>query len=71
VGVGVGVGDGLGGVLAATLRVNDLFDVRRFLSTTWMVKLNVPAVVGVPEIAPLEGFSETPAANEPAASDHV
>jgi hypothetical protein len=33
---------------------------------TWAVKLNVPAAVGVPDIAPVEEFSVRPGGREPA-----
>ena len=32
-------------------------------SMTWAVKLNVPAVVGVPVIAPVDELSESPGGN--------
>lgn len=40
-------------------------------STTWAVKLNVPAEVGVPAIAPVVEFSVRPAGNEPAVIEYV
>jgi hypothetical protein len=36
-----------------------------------MVKLDVPAVVGVPEIAPLEAVRERPAGRLPLGTDQV
>jgi hypothetical protein len=39
-------------------------------SVTWTVKLEVPAVVGVPEITPPE-LKESPAGSEPDASDQL
>ncbi len=40
-------------------------------SCTPTVKFAVPAVVGVPVIAPVELFSVRPAGNDPAVIDHV
>ena len=40
-------------------------------STTWAVKLNVPAVVGVPVIAPVELFKVKPVGNAPAVIENV
>jgi hypothetical protein len=40
-------------------------------SVTFTVKLNVPVVVGVPVIAPVEVFSERPLGNEPVVTDHA
>ena len=40
-------------------------------STTWAVKLNVPDVVGVPVIAPVDAFSVRPAGNEPLVMENV
>jgi hypothetical protein len=40
-------------------------------SVTLTVKLNVPVVVGVPVIAPVEAFSERPLGNEPVVIDHA
>jgi hypothetical protein len=40
-------------------------------STTWAVKLNVPAVVGVPVIAPVVEFNVNPAGSEPAVIENV
>ena len=40
-------------------------------STTWAVKLNAPAVVGVPVIAPVMGFRFSPGGNEPAVIENV
>jgi hypothetical protein len=44
--------------------------VRDPLSVTPIVKFDVPAVVGVPVIAPDEGFNDRPAGNVPV-SVHV
>jgi hypothetical protein len=41
------------------------------LSVTLAVKLEVPPVVGVPVIAPVEATRESPAGRLPEASDHV
>ena len=41
------------------------------VSLTVMVKLNVPLVVGVPEISPVEAFSVNPAGSSLALTDHV
>ena len=40
-------------------------------STTWAVKLNVPEVVGVPEIAPVEEFSVKPPGSTPLTMEKV
>ena len=40
-------------------------------STTLAVKLNVPAWVGVPVIAPVEVFSVKPGGNEPLVMENV
>ena len=40
-------------------------------SATWAVKLDVPAVVGVPEITPVAALSDSPAGSEPADIDQV
>ena len=40
-------------------------------SFTCAVKLKVPAVVGVPAMAPLDAFNEKPGGKLPDASDHV
>ena len=40
-------------------------------SATWAVKLDVPAVVGVPTITPVAALSDSPAGSEPAAIDQV
>jgi hypothetical protein len=42
-----------------------------FESTTWAVKLYVPAVVGVPVIAPVEVLSVKPGGNEPLVIEKV
>lgn len=39
------------------------------LSVTWAVRLDVPAVVGVPVIAPVEELSVSPGGKEPLARD--
>ena len=40
-------------------------------STTCAVKLNVPAVVGVPVIAPVEAFNVNPGGNDPLMIENV
>ena len=40
-------------------------------STTCAVKLNVPAVVGVPVIAPVEAFNVSPVGNDPLMIENV
>jgi hypothetical protein len=40
-------------------------------STTWAVKVNVPAAVGVPVMAPVEGFSVKPVGSEPLVIENV
>ena len=40
-------------------------------STTWAVKLNVPGVVGVPVIAPVDGFRIKPPGSEPLTIENV
>ena len=40
-------------------------------STTWAVKLNVPAAVGVPVMAPVEGFSVRPVGSAPLMIENV
>ena len=40
-------------------------------SATRTVKLDVPAVVGVPEITPVAALSDSPAGSEPADIDQV
>jgi hypothetical protein len=40
-------------------------------SAAWAVKLNVPAVLGVPVIAPVTGFRVRPGGSEPAMIENV
>ena len=40
-------------------------------SATWTVKLDVPAVVSVPEITPEAAVRDSPAGSEPADTDQV
>ena len=40
-------------------------------SMTWAVKLNVPAVAGVPVIAPVDELSESPGGNAPLTIENV
>jgi hypothetical protein len=42
-----------------------------FESTTWAVKLYVPAVVGVPVIAPVEVLSVKPGGSDPLTIENV
>jgi hypothetical protein len=42
-----------------------------FESTTCAVKLNVPAAVGVPVIAPVDVLSESPGGSEPLTIEYV
>src|SRR5208337_84459 len=42
-----------------------------FESTTWAVKLNVPTVVGVPVIAPVDELSESPGGSAPLMIENV
>ena len=48
-----------------------LFAVAWLLSVTCAVKLDVPAELGVPDIDPLDEFSEIPAGRLPLAIDQV
>ena len=41
------------------------------LSTTWAVKLNGPAAVGVPVMAPVAAFSDRPVGSKPAEMENV
>ena len=57
-----------GATAAAIVRVNDFVAVcavGAVVSVTFAVKLNDPAVVGVPEIVPLAAASVRPAGNAP------
>jgi hypothetical protein len=45
--------------------------IRDPLSVTRIVIADVPAVVGVPVIAPVDAFNTRPAGNVPAARSHV
>ena len=40
-------------------------------SAIWAVKLDVPAMVGVPEIMPVAALSDSPAGSEPADIDQM
>ena len=40
-------------------------------STTWAVKVNVPAAVGVPVTAPVDALSVKPAGSEPLVIENV
>src|ERR1022692_2785265 len=48
------------------VKANALLAVAWLTSVTWMVKLKLPAVVGVPLICPVAEFSATPAGRVPA-----
>jgi hypothetical protein len=48
-----------------TVTLNGLVAVWLEVSVTLAVKLEVPAVVGVPEIAPVAGVSDSPAGKLP------
>ena len=51
--------------------INGLVAVAPILSVTMIVKLKVPAVVGVPAIAPVDGVRVSPAGSKPVESDQV
>ena len=57
----------------AALMVIDraLVAVAARLSVTWTVKLDVPAVVGVPVIAPVDELSDSPLGRDPTDIDHM
>ena len=55
-----------GGAAGLTVIRNCLLSERLFASVTRAVKSKLPAVVGVPVNAPLDGSSEIPAGNAPA-----
>ena len=50
---------------------NDLVAVDAFASCTCTVKVEVPAVVGVPEITPVELVKVSPAGKLPDVTDQV
>ena len=54
-----------------TESVNAFVVLTELLSVTITVKAKLPKLVGVPVIAPLDGFSERPAGSEPALMDQV
>ena len=59
-------------MVRAVLTVMDrFFVVVPMPSLAWTVKLEVPAVVGVPVIAPVEALSDSPAGNDPVVMDQV
>lgn len=58
------------GVAAATAMLSDFVAVLLFASVTLTVNEDVPDAVGVPEIAPVEAFSVSPAGSEPLLTDH-
>ena len=68
----VAPGSGLAVVIvnvAVTAMVNVAVALRPPASTTWMVKLNVPAAVGVPVRLPV-AFSVRPVGAAPVETDH-
>src|SRR2546426_9510220 len=54
----------------ATVSVNPFVAFTEALSVTRTVKLEVPAVVGAPVIAPVEALSVKPMGREPMVTDH-
>ena len=58
------------GVAAATAILSDFVAVLLLASVTLTVNGDVPDAVGVPEIAPIEAFSVSPAGSEPLLTDH-
>lgn len=54
---------------ALMVRLKAWLAVALAVSLTWAVKLNEPAVVGVPVIAPVDELSESPAGRELAEID--
>ena len=58
------------GVAAATAMLRDFVAVLLLASVTLTVKVEVPEAVGVPEIAPEEAFSVSPAGSEPLLTLH-
>ena len=56
---------------ALTVIDRDFVAVALRLSVTWMVKLDVPAVVGVPVIAPVDELSDSPLGRDPTDIDQV
>jgi hypothetical protein len=56
---------------AAIVMLNCLVAICAALSVTRTVKVNIPAAVGVPEIAPVDEFSESPLGREPLTIDQL
>jgi hypothetical protein len=56
---------------SAIISVSTRLAVVLFASVTWTVKLDVPAVVGVPEITPVEAARLNPAGRLPVVINHV
>jgi hypothetical protein len=55
-----------------TVSINVLVAVRLFVSVTWIVKLEVAAVLGGPLITPVAEFNARPPGNDdPALTAHV
>jgi hypothetical protein len=53
-----------------TAMLSGIDAVTAVLSVTRTVKLDVATVVGVPVIAPVDEFSDSPAGNDPEMTDH-
>jgi hypothetical protein len=53
------------------VKANARLAVALALSATWAVKLNVPALVGVPLSTPLDGSNPSPGGSEPVVTDQV
>jgi len=66
---GNGVEEGTGE--APMLMDNDLLVVAPLLSVIWRVKLDIPAVVGIPEIVPVLAFNIRPLGKIPTEIDQV
>jgi len=60
-----------GGAVELMVSVNAFDALPELLSITWTVKLDVPAVVGVPLIAPEVAFSVRPAGKLPLMTDQA
>jgi hypothetical protein len=55
----------------ATVRLNTFVAVEDALSVTFTVNVKDPTAVGEPEMAPVAGFSASPAGNAPTLTDQV
>ena len=60
-----------GGAVELMVSVNAFDALPELLSITWTVKLDVPAVVGVPLIAPEVAFNVRPAGKLSRMTDHA